>query len=213
MLNAKGKRWHPRDVIVVCAVQARLSTESRAPHTNQIRTWFMSLSQGCSNVVLPSHSPNVSFMLIRSSPDFDVLNQQRVVVMTDFIRMLSGNVILIVFKSDAVFRWAAIFRTFLPRHLRGRCCTQRTDVPALVSFFCVQLPLERGATTPFVSEHNKIKNHLDLVVRHRQYRSRGPDAWRRTSKFDPTPIRSTESCFRIILLPECCAAEQVAAVH
>ena len=36
-----------------------------------------------------------------SSPAFDVLNQQRVVVMTNFIRMLSGNVIVNVFKSDS----------------------------------------------------------------------------------------------------------------
>ena len=34
---------------------------------------------------------------------------QRVVVMISFIRMLSGNVIVI--KSDAVIWWAAIFRT------------------------------------------------------------------------------------------------------
>ena len=31
--------------------------------------------------------------------------------MTNFIRMLTGNVIVIVFKSDAVIWWAAIFRT------------------------------------------------------------------------------------------------------
>ena len=43
-------------------------------------------------------------MLISSSPDFDVLNQQRVVV------VLSGNVVVNVFQSDAVFWWAAIFR-------------------------------------------------------------------------------------------------------
>ena len=51
--ESKGKRWHPRDSIVVCAVQTRPSTESRALLTNRIRTWFISLSQGCSNVVLP----------------------------------------------------------------------------------------------------------------------------------------------------------------
>ena len=33
-----------------------------------------------------------------------------VVVMTNFTRMLSGNVIVNVFKSDAVIWWAAIFR-------------------------------------------------------------------------------------------------------
>ena len=36
---------------------------------------------------------------------------QRVIVITNFMRMLSGNVSVNVFKSDAVLRWAAIFRT------------------------------------------------------------------------------------------------------
>ena len=114
--ESKGKCWHPRDLIVVCAVHARPSTDSRALLTNQIRTWIMSLSQGCRNVVLSflHTSPNVSFILISSSPDFDVLNQQLVVVMTDFIRMLSGNVIVNVFKSDAVIWCAAIFRNGAP---------------------------------------------------------------------------------------------------
>ena len=35
----------------------------------------------------------------------------QVVVMTNFIRMLMGNVFVNVFKSDAVDWWAAIFRT------------------------------------------------------------------------------------------------------
>ena len=35
----------------------------------------------------------------------------------------------------------------LSGHLRGRCCTHMTDVPAPVMRFCVQLLLERGATT------------------------------------------------------------------
>ena len=35
----------------------------------------------------------------------------RDVVMTDFIRMLSGHVVVNVFKSDAVIWWAAIFCT------------------------------------------------------------------------------------------------------
>ena len=38
-------------------------------------------------------------------------NKQRVAVLTDFIRILSGNVIVNVFKSDTVIWWAAIFRT------------------------------------------------------------------------------------------------------
>ena len=50
-----------------------------------------------------------------SSLDFDVLSaRRRVVVMTNFMRMLSENVIVILFKSDAVIGWAAIF------HLSGR---------------------------------------------------------------------------------------------
>ena len=47
-----------------------------------------------------SHSPNVSSILISSSPD-----------MTDFIRVLTGKVIVNVFKSGAVIWLAAIFRT------------------------------------------------------------------------------------------------------
>ena len=63
-----------------------------------------------------SHSPHVSFILTSSSPDFDVFSpQQRVFVITNFMRMLSGNVSLNVFKSDAVFWWAAIFRTQGPK--------------------------------------------------------------------------------------------------
>ena len=65
------------------------------------------LSWGCSNVVLlfPHTVPNVSFKLINSSPDFVVA------VMTNFFRMLTRNVFVNVFKSDAVIWWAAIFRT------------------------------------------------------------------------------------------------------
>ena len=37
----------------------------------------------------------------------------RVVVMTDFIRMLSGHVVVDVFKSGAVIWWAPIFRRVL----------------------------------------------------------------------------------------------------
>ena len=44
-------------------------------------------------------SPNVSFILISSSPD-----------RTNFIRVLTGNVMVNVFKSDAVIWWAATFR-------------------------------------------------------------------------------------------------------
>ena len=39
------------------------------------------------------------------------ITRLQVVVMTNFIRMLSGNVIVNVFKSDAVIWRTAIFRT------------------------------------------------------------------------------------------------------
>ena len=103
-MKARGKCWHPRDAIVVCAVQAPPSTgvQSTAyqPNTYVDHVALTGMQKCCS--ALPSHSPNVASILITSSPDFDVLNQQRVVVMTDFIRMLSGNVVVNVFKSDAV---------------------------------------------------------------------------------------------------------------
>ena len=40
-----------------------------------------------------------------------LITRLQVAVMTNFIRMLTGNVIVNVFKSDAVIWWAAIFRT------------------------------------------------------------------------------------------------------
>ena len=40
-----------------------------------------------------------------------LITRLQVVVMTNFIRTLTGNVIVNVFKSDAVIWWAAIFRT------------------------------------------------------------------------------------------------------
>ena len=40
-----------------------------------------------------------------------LITRVQVVVVTNFIRMLSGNVIVNVFKSDAVIWGAAIFRT------------------------------------------------------------------------------------------------------
>ena len=40
-----------------------------------------------------------------------LITRLQVVVMTNFIRMLTRNVIMNVFKSDAVIWWAAIFRT------------------------------------------------------------------------------------------------------
>ena len=148
-------RWHLRDVIAVFAVQIRPSTESRALLTNQIRTWFISLSQGCSNVVstLPSHSPHVSFILISSSPDFDVLNQQRAVVMTNFMRMLSGNVSVNVIKSTAVIWWAATSRT------SHRCSTK-----------CCICQSPRGSTMSRLRSHNfrEAVGNLLTVTMHLQ---------------------------------------------
>ena len=40
-----------------------------------------------------------------------LISRLQVAVMTNFIRMLSGKMIVNVFKSDAVIWWAAIFRT------------------------------------------------------------------------------------------------------
>ena len=39
-----------------------------------------------------------------------LITRLQVVVMTNFVRMLMRNVIVNVFKSDAVIWWAAIFR-------------------------------------------------------------------------------------------------------
>ena len=43
-----------------------------------------------------------------------LITRLQVVVMVNFIRMLLGNVMVNVFKSDAVIWWAAIFRTPSP---------------------------------------------------------------------------------------------------
>ena len=43
-----------------------------------------------------------------------LITRLQVVVMTNFIRMLSGNVVVNVFKPDAVIWWAAIFRPLPP---------------------------------------------------------------------------------------------------
>ena len=49
-----------------------------------------------------------------------LITRLQVVVMTNFIRMLTGNVIVNVFKSDAVIWWAAIFRISSPPLGRSR---------------------------------------------------------------------------------------------
>ena len=66
---------------------------SRALLTNQTRTCNKSLSQS-----------------ERFFQTDQLVIRLQVVVVTNFIRMLSGNVIVNVFKSDAVIWWAAIFR-------------------------------------------------------------------------------------------------------
>ena len=92
--------------MVVCAVHARPSTDSRALLTNHIRTCIKSLSQRCNNVVLPFFHTVRTFLYTNQ-----LISRLQVVVMTNFMRMLSGNMVVNVFKSDAVFWWAAIFRT------------------------------------------------------------------------------------------------------
>ena len=76
----------------------------------------MSVSHGCRNVVLPFFH-TVSFILISPSPD-----------MTNFIRVLTGNVIVNVFKSDAVIWWAAIFRRGGGQGGRWFACCSRLKV-------------------------------------------------------------------------------------
>ena len=52
-----------------------------------------------------------SFTLERFLHTDQLITRLQVVVTTNFIRMLSGNVIVNVFRSDAVIWWAAIFCT------------------------------------------------------------------------------------------------------
>ena len=57
----------------------------------------------------PSVTQSESFFQIDQ-----LITKLQVVVMTNFIRMLMRNVIVNVFKSDAVIWWAAIFRIAAP---------------------------------------------------------------------------------------------------
>ena len=50
---------------------------------------------------------------------------------------------------------------FLPRRLHGRCCTQSTNILALVMRVCVQLLLERGARTPVSLNTVKTKQNTN----------------------------------------------------
>ena len=71
--ESKGNRWHPRDVIVVCAVQTRPSTESRALLTNQIRTWFVVVVLFYSSFTRSErflHTDQLITRLRRVEPDF-----------------------------------------------------------------------------------------------------------------------------------------------
>ena len=118
-LQAKITHWHPRDLIAVCAVETRPSTESRALLTNQIHKWYMLFSQRCGNVVLPSFTRSERFLQV----DKLITRLQRdehtatcCGVMTNSVRLSTGNVFVNVMESDAVFWWAAIFR----REWRGR---------------------------------------------------------------------------------------------
>ena len=47
----------------------------------------------------------------RSLQTDQLITRLQVVVMTNFVRVLTGNEIVNVFKSDAVIWWVAIFRT------------------------------------------------------------------------------------------------------
>ena len=88
-------------MIVVCAVHTRPSTESRALLTNQMRTY-----QDVVVLFCPSFTQSERFLHTDQ-----LITRLQVVVMINFIRMLSGNVIVNVFESDAVIWWAAIFCT------------------------------------------------------------------------------------------------------
>ena len=61
-----------------------------------------------------------------------LITRLQVVVMTNFIRMLMRNVVMNVFKSDAVIWWAAIFHnvrdTFRPCQLKDRLDVRDGDV-------------------------------------------------------------------------------------
>ena len=98
------------ETIVVCAVHTRPSTVQSTAHPTKYARGSYRSHKDAVMLFCPSFTQSERFLHTVSS-DFDVLNQQRVVVMTNFIRMLSGNVIVNVFKSDTVFWWTASFRT------------------------------------------------------------------------------------------------------
>ena len=84
----------------------RLSTDSRALFTNQVRTCIKLLSRDVVMLFCSSFTQSERFL----QTDQLIIRLQ-VVVATNFIRMLMRSVHVNVFKSDAVIWWAAIFRT------------------------------------------------------------------------------------------------------
>ena len=68
---------------------------------------------------------------------------------------------------------------FIPRHLRGRCCTQRTDAPALDAFFVfLQLLLKSWSHDAFISktQKNKVCGDIRLGSRRRVFSPVAPAA-------------------------------------
>ena len=97
-------------VIVVCAGLTRPSTDSRASTSYQPNTHGCQVALSHQEVVeLFCPSFKQSERLLHTDQIFTSL---QVAVMTNFIRMLSGNVTVNVFKADAAILRAAIFRTF-----------------------------------------------------------------------------------------------------
>ena len=121
----------------------RFQSTAHQLNTHVVRVALTRMKSCCSSLL--SHSPNVSFILISSSPDIDVLNQQRVVVLTDFIRMLSGNMIGIVFKSDAVISWQR--SSALPDRCSTKCCIcQKSQDSAMSPARGVMIFVRQSAT-------------------------------------------------------------------
>ena len=111
--------------------------------------------QGVVMLFCPSLTQSESFLYTDQ-----LATRLQVVVMTNFIRMLSGNVIVNVFKSDAVIWWAAIFRTPTPMldkllHLSksqssAMSCLRSHDLREAISNFfdCLHAPSRFAVQVP-----------------------------------------------------------------
>ena len=93
----------------------------------------------------------VNIMIVRVAALF---RRDRIGVMSDTSKLERVFQFLRKFLAVRVF----LERRLLSRHLRGRCCTQKTDVLALVMRCGVQLLLTRGTTEP--SSTNTLKTKL-----------------------------------------------------